>query len=100
VIFSAVCVHFFRCKHGYISLFEKNSSAWEQDVMIFVDNKKVTKLVSLGRCHFLYASEHEATWISEGDKPGQYGIAIKTNQVHKFMKIQSFVVIPYYAEKF
>mmetsp|Transcript_7821 Transcript_7821/g.16279 ORF Transcript_7821/g.16279 Transcript_7821/m.16279 type:complete len:629 (+) Transcript_7821:194-2080(+) len=65
-----------------------------KNMIIFVDNKKVTKLEPFGACHFLYASEGEETWVSKEDKPGQYEIAIRTSQADKIVRVQSFVIIP------
>jgi len=84
---------------GCVVGFEKYqglSEVLDQDVKIFVDNKKVKMVQPFGKCHFLYPSkEKKETWISKGDKPGQYEISIKTNKADKALRIQSFVVIPF-----
>merc|ERR1711957_1071226 len=64
------------------------SEGLDQDVKIFVDNEKVKRVQSFGKCHFLYSSEgKKETWISKGDKPGQYDISIKTSQADKHFRI-------------
>jgi len=62
-------------------------------LVIRVDGKLVTGVQKLGGCHFLEGEENGLLWGPGKDDKGRYRISFKINEVEKWMKISSIIVL-------
>jgi len=75
-----------RCPNGYVGFTDEAS--------VYIDNRKVEKVEKEDNCYLLFPSNGDVTWVSKGEKPGQYEIEVKLNG-GGFMRISSIIIVPF-----